>query len=220
MSGWPCLTALGTPTMMSRDHKPPEGKASPGQRRQEEESSRPGRSQGRTANSMAAAGGQGWGPETRHRNRHRQGCGTQERKAEVRGRQAGHQGSGMGVCPQGKGSAVRKPPLISFPCTPQGPCIVRVCMCVCTLLGRQQVQHLALLQALFKWLWNSAPRTDGLRDKAAREPGLRVGLWAVAMAGQAGGVSLLVAQEHGSQMQDGLMGREPSRRAQGACTLA
>lgn len=59
---------------------------------------------------------------------------------------------------------------------------VRVCAClrvlcvlrVCVHLRAGQAQLLALLQVLFKRLWNSAPRTDGLRDKANQGPGRRV----------------------------------------------
>ena len=39
---------------------------------------------------------------------------------------------------------------------------------MCTHVGGWRAPLLALIQALFKWLWNSALRTDGLRDKAAQ----------------------------------------------------
>lgn len=50
----------------------------------------------------------------------------------------------------------------------------------------------SLLQGLFQWLWNSALRTDGLGDKATWSLD-RARPQAVAMAGQAGGVCLLVS---------------------------
>lgn len=77
--------------------------------------------------------------------------------------------------------------------------VYSVCMhvwhgiCVCTHAHRGGVGLTpSLLQGLFQWLWNSAPRTDGLGDKATRSLD-RARPQAVAMAGRAGGVCLLVA---------------------------
>lgn len=67
---------------------------------------------------------------------------------------------------------------------------VSVQVCVCARVGGGS--RLALCQGLFKWLWNSAPRTDGLRDKAAWSLD-RARPRAVAMAGQAPGVCSLSA---------------------------
>lgn len=69
-------------------------------------------------------------------------------------------------------------------------CMWVVCVYVHTH-GRIEGSAPSLLQGPFKWLWNSAPRTDGRRDKA---PGAgQSEAEGVAMAGQAGGICLLVA---------------------------
>ena len=51
----------------------------------------------------------------------------------------------------------------------------------------------ALLQALFKWLWNCVARTDGLRDKAARQPDREQAVGGC--HGKLGRLSLLVSKD-------------------------
>lgn len=51
----------------------------------------------------------------------------------------------------------------------------------------------ALLQALFKWLWNCVARTDGLRDKAARQPDREQAVGGC--HGKLGWLSLLVSKK-------------------------
>lgn len=79
---------------------------------------------------------------------------------------------------------------LTLPSTLQGS----HCFYVCVLVRTHSYElRAALLQALFKWLWNCVARTDGLRDKAAREPDREQAVGGC--HGKLGWLNLLVSKE-------------------------
>lgn len=95
--------------------------------------------------------------------------------------------------------------LPNCPCHHLSPARITPHLCVHVHV-HTHVRRAASLQALFKWLWNCAPRTDGLRDKAARR--LDGEQAADRCHGRLDWQSSLISQQsEGHRSQDGLLGR-------------